>query len=213
MEGDGCKLTRCPGRHQVATLISKSETEHLFLWAMKIPQDTIRFLRSLNAYLPCFFPYLPPAIRGHVELFPSELRCRLENPVQYIVSGFLVWLLHLYHWRQISLVKSWATQQWLLRLWVGAWSCISLNCLSEDLQLYKWMKTVERSYKYGFIKVAFSIRVTFWTSLMNLKNYFPVLSNGYVTFQQGERGGVLLRKLWPLNIWQWMGQSLFHETL
>lgn len=48
---------------------------------------------------------------------------------------------------------------------------------------------------------------------MNLKNYFPVLSNSYVTFQQLGMKGLLLRELWPLYIWQWTGQCLFQETL
>lgn len=32
-----------------------------------MPHGTVTFLTSFSAYLPRFFPYLPPAIRGHVE--------------------------------------------------------------------------------------------------------------------------------------------------
>lgn len=85
-----CKLACSPTSHEEATLIWGHEQSACFFEQRTIPQGMVGFLGGFSTYSPGFFPYLPPAIRGHVEhLFFTESSCGLKNPLQQIVSRFL----------------------------------------------------------------------------------------------------------------------------
>lgn len=62
-----CKLACSPTSHEEAMLIWDHEQSACFFEQRTIPQGMVGFLGGFSTYSPCFFPYLPPAIRGHVE--------------------------------------------------------------------------------------------------------------------------------------------------
>lgn len=62
-----CKLACSPTSHKEAMLIWDHEQSACFFEQRTIPQGMVGFLGGFSTYSPCFFPYLPPAIRGHVE--------------------------------------------------------------------------------------------------------------------------------------------------
>lgn len=78
-----CKLACSPTSHEEATLIWGHKQSACFFEQRTIPQGMVGFLGGFSTYSPGFFPYLPPAIRGHVEhLFFTESSCGLKNPLQ-----------------------------------------------------------------------------------------------------------------------------------